>query len=776
MILNNEIMKKLRILIRSLIKKKSTSLILITGFSVSISIVLVLIAFLVNEFSVDRGYPNIDRIYRVFANENIASVREDFREYFLENYPEIEDACRYNSNQTTVTSNDVPFTGQMIATEPSFFNIFSTKFLIGSAGTSLSNPEDVVLTESFAKKVFGKEDPVGKTLIAEYKESLVVSGIIEDFPDNSSIQGDFITNSKTKIWYEGWSDGQGNNLYFFRLFCLIKNNTNVPVLEDLLTKDISSIKYSMGYPIESIDLIPFSESYFMQGIDRSLTSHANIKLIKLLLVITSVIILLAIFNYINLTTAGFTDRYKEIAIKKTIGASRRKVFFQFIFESVLVCFISFLVALLLSSFWIPLFEKFLGSNVDIKVLYEPLVMVCILIGVLIISTLSGMYPALAISGLRPINIFMKRGITKRRSFDMRGVLNIVQNAVSVTLIIALIVITRQIDYVRTKDFGFDTDKLLRVNVHWRLAEKAGIIRDRLLQEPTIKNICFSHGTPGSIYSYSFMPIDEKELKINQLTVDSSFFDVFRIPIIMGRELLLSDFGKACYINETALKTYGWNTFEGQEYQGKEIIGVVRDFHLADMYNRIEPVAIIFDSKMSVSHMTLRVDPVNIPKTIDALKKTWKEICPDYELKYQFYDEWLDSMYQSEERLATAISLFSILAILISCLGIIGIAEFSIRKRTKEIGLRKVNGARVSQVMILLNMDFIKWVFFALFIAIPCSYFILNKWLESFAYKARLSWWIFTVGGIIALIIALLTVSWQSWWAATKNPVEALRYE
>jgi putative ABC transport system permease protein len=769
-------MTRLRILIRSLIKKKSTSLIVITGFSVSISIVLVLIAFLINEFSVDKGYPNIDRIYRIFANGNKASVREDFREYFLENYPEIEDACRYNSYQTTVTSDDIPFTGQMIATDSSFFNIFSSDFIIGNASSSLSNPNDVVLTESFAMKIFGNEDPIGKTLIAEYKETLVVSGIIEDFPDNSSIQGDFITNSKTKIWYEGTSDGQGNRVNYFRLFCLTDNKANIPVLEDLLTKDISSIKYSLGYPIESISLIPFSESYFMQGLNRSQTSHANIKLIKLLLVITSVIILLAIFNYINLTTAGFTGRYKEIAVKKTIGASRQKIFLQFISESVLVCFIALLVALLLSSFWIPLFEKFLGDSINLKVLYKPSVLVSILTGVLMISILSGIYPALAISGLRPINIFMKRGITKRSTFNLRGVLNIIQNAVSVTLIIALIVITRQIDYVKTKDFGFDTDKLLGVNVHWRLADKTGIIRDKLLQEPTIKNVCFSHGTPGGIYSYSSWLVDDEQKKMNDLTVDSAFFDVFRIPIIMGRELLPSDFGKVCYINETAFETSGWDTFEGQKYHGMEIIGVVKDFHLASMYNPIEPVAVVFSSEMGISHMTLRVEPVNIPKTINALTKVWKEVCPGHELKYQFYDDWLDSMYKSEERLAAAIRLFAVLAIIISCLGIIGIAEFAIKKRTKEIGLRKVNGARISQVIVLLNIAFIRWVFLALFIAIPLSYYLLNKWLETFAYRAGLSWWIFTISGIIALFIALLTVSWQSWRAATRNPVEALRYE
>jgi putative ABC transport system permease protein len=769
-------MTKLKILIRSLTKEKSTSLILVAGFSISISIVLVLIAFLINEFSFDKGYPNIDNIYRIFANGNMASVREDFREYFLENYPEIEDVCRYNSYSSTITSNDKAFTGQMIITDSSFFNIFSTSFLTGNAHSSLNNPNDVVLTESFARKIFGNENPLGKTLIAEYKDPLVVSGLIKDIPDNSSIRGDFITNSILKIKYEGWSDGQGNNLYYSRLFCLINANANIPSLESQLTKTISSIKYSMGYPIKSINLIPFSESYFMQGINRSLTNHANIRLIKLLLIVTSVIILLAIFNYISLTTASFTDRYKEIAVKKTIGASGGRVFLQFISESVLICFISFLFALLLSSFWIPYFEEFLGVSVNLNVLYRPVTLAFIIAGILLISVISGMYPALVISKLRPINIFLKRGITRRSTFNLRSVLSIFQNAVSVTLIIALIVITRQIDYVRTKDFGFDTDKLLRVDIHWRLAQKTRIIKEKLLLEPTIKNICFSHGTPGSIYSSSTWMLDDKKINMNDLTVDSSFFDVFRIPILKGRGFLPSDYGKVCYMNEEAFKTAGLDTFEGQKYIGMEIIGIVKDFHIADLHNQIEPVAIRFSSDMGVSNMTLRIDPVNIPKTINALKETWKTICPEYELRYNFYDEWLDSMYKSEERVVAAIRLFSVLAIMISCLGLIGIAQFTIRKKTKEIGLRKVNGARVSQIMVLLNLEFIKWVLFALLIAIPCSFFILTEWLESFAYKAELSWYVFTIGGIIAILLALFTISWQSWRAATRNPVEALRYE
>jgi putative ABC transport system permease protein len=769
-------MIKLVMLIRSLFKNRTTSVITIAGFSISISMAIIMIAFLINEFSVDKGYPNINLIYRVIANNNLASVREDFREYFLHNYPSVKDACRYNSYGATVTSDDKPFRGQMIVTDSSFFNIFSSRFIIGNPLSSFSNPNDIILTESFSRKIFGEEYPIGKTLIAEYMTPLVVSGVVKDFPENSSIQGDFFTNSKVKIIYEGSSDGLGNQVNYFREFILVRAGTNISGLEKLLTQDITSIKYVVGYSIENITLVPFRKSYFIQGINRSQTAHANLKLIWLLSIISCLIVLLAVFNYINLTTASHTGRLKEIAIKKSLGASRFLIFIQFISESFLVCFISFLIALLISSLWVPFFERFLGKSINLSLLYSPVWLGWLISGILVISFISGIYPAVLISGLRPVNILMKRGGVIQNSLGLRAILNIFQYAVSVTLIIALIVISRQIEYVRTRDFGFNTSSLLRVDIHWRLAEKCHILRDKLLSVPTVENLCFSHGTPGNIRSTSSWDFQGKENIVNDLTVDSAFFKVFRIPIINGREPVQSDFNKVCYINETAFQETGWDTFEGKKYHGKEIIGLVKDFHFADMYNKIAPLVIIISSEMGVSHLTLRITSNNIPGTLNALTDIWKEVCPGYELKYQFYDEWLDSMYKGEERLSAAIRLFSILAIFIACLGIIGLAEFSIKKRTKEIGLRKVNGANIAEVMFLLNWEFIKWVVYSLMIAVPVAWFILNKWLQNFAYRTNLSWWFFVLGGLIAMIIALVTISWQSWRAATRNPVEALRYE
>jgi putative ABC transport system permease protein len=769
-------MTKLRTLFRSLIKNKITSVITIAGFSVSISMALIIIAFLIGEYSYDKSFPNLGRICRVLANDNVASVREDFRELFLEKYPSIEDACRYNNYDATVTYEDKPFNGQMIVTDTSFFNIFSTQFLIGSKNSSLVNLNDVVVTESFARKIFGEEDPMGKKLIAEYETPLVVSGIVKDFPMYSSIRGDFFTNSKLKIIYEGSSDGMGNDVNFFRMFILIKNKENISTLEKLLTGDLSSVQYKFG-SVEKINLIPFGRSYFMQGIERSQTQHSNLKLIRLLSVISAIIILLAVFNYINLITATYTGRFREIGIKKAVGATRWLIFKQFLGESFFICFISFLLALFLSSFWIPFFERFLENKINLSNLYQPLWLIRLLGCVLVISVISGFYPALSISRLKPITILMKRETAKLSSFSLRAALNIFQYAVSITLIIALIVLSRQIDYVRTKDYGFDTDKLLRVYVHWRLADKTGVIKNELLSDPSVKSVCFSHGSPGSIYlTSSWEPLGGQNEIISVLTTDSAFLKVFQIPVIKGRELLPSDFDKVCYINETAYKKTGWDSFEGKKFQRFEIIGIVKDFNFADLYNQIGPLAIPISSEMGVSNLTLRVSAENIPQTIKTLKETWRKVCPGHELKYQYYDEWLDSMYKSEERLAAAIRLFAVLAIMISCLGILGLAEFSIKRRIKEIGIRKVNGARIGEIISLLNKDFVRWVLLAFIIAVPVSWYIMNLWLKNFAYRTNLSWWIFALAGLIALGIALFTVSWQSLRAATRNPVESLRYE
>ncbi|HEX2920058.1 MAG TPA: FtsX-like permease family protein [Bacteroidales bacterium] len=761
---------------RAIFKNKVTTIIAIAGFSASISIALVIIAFIIGEYRIDKTYPHLDRIYRIIESDTKTSFREDFRDYLLNSYPAIDDACRYNNYSSTLTYENHPYTGNMIVTDTSFFNIFSVRFLAGDP-SSLSGPDDVVLTETFAKRIFGRTDPIGRTLVAEYEYPLIVKGIVKDFPKNSSIMGDYLTSSARKIICEGTSYGENKNVYYFRLFLLLKANTETVRLSEKINSDIAGITYDdPGRKAKKIEFIPFKESYFTTGLERSQTLHANIMLIRLLVIVTTAIILLAVFNYVNLSTASHTSRYKEIAIKKCTGAHNKQIFQQFMSESFILCFLSFFLALYLSTFLKPFIEKFIGSPIDTGILFLPVVLISIVGGILLLAILSGFYPAWSLSRLKPAFIISRRDALKKRPIGLRAALNIVQNAVSVALIISLFILSRQISFVSTTSLGFDTEKLLRVDIHWRIAGKAEALKNRLLASTSIKDICFTHGSPGSIYSTSSWDVNDFDGYMSELSTDTSFFNVFQVPLVIGRLPLPGDFNKVCYINETAFKTSGWETFEGHDYHGLEIIGVVSDFNFENLYSKINPLAIRLTSDMGISHMSLRISNNDIPATIKILKETWGEVFPDHELKYQFYDEWLDSMYKSEEKLSAAIGFFAVFAIIISCLGIFGMAEFTIRRRIKEIGIRKVNGSKTTEILLLLNKDIVKWSLIGFFISAVPIWFVMNKWLQTFAFHTDAEWWIFVIAGFLSAFISLVTVSWQSIRAATKNPVEALRYE
>jgi putative ABC transport system permease protein len=339
------------------------------------------------------------------------------------------------------------------------------------------------------------------------------------------------------------------------------------------------------------------------------------------------------------------------------------------------------------------------------------------------------------------------------------------------------VITRQVKYAKNLDFGFETEQLIKIPVHWKAADKVDVLKERLNSFPGVESSCFTHGTPGGIYSYSQSDEQNKtnELgKVSNISSDYSFVETFGLKILEGRNFYEGDKNNVCLINKTAMQQAGWESFEGKQMFGFEVVGLLNDFHYESLYNKIG--ALMVTNQRDVSHFNIRIRPENMSHTLLDIEKGFKEVLPDYEFSFQFYDDYLDSMYQQEEKRADSIRVIVIIAILISCVGLIGLVEFSTKRRIKEIGIRKVNGARISEIMAMLNKDFVKWVAIAFVIATPIAYYTMNKWLESFAYKTELSWWIFALAGLLALGIALLTVSFQSWKAATRNPVEALRYE
>jgi putative ABC transport system permease protein len=760
-------MKPFKLYFRNMLKNKVFSTITIGSFAVSIAVIIVLASFLVSEFSYDSHIKNIDRIYRIKASENKAFVPEKSRDLLLSQIPGIEAASNYIIGQEPVVYNGNNFDVKIINSDEGLFSVLSIEFIIGRPDGIFGDKNNVVITNSLSKKIFGNENPIGKILKVSHREDVRVAAVINDFPEKSSLSGDLICSADLRIRYS--QNCYENCSYLYSTLILLKPGISDNEVSKKLTAIIPKIHKKDN---NQYSLLPYKNAYFDTSLDNDTLSHANVKLLQLLAWLTVVLLFLAVFNYINLSVAQSTNRFKEFGIKHTLGASRAKVFAQFIREAFLTTLAATFFAIIIAGLIHPLFVTIFGKAFSIySILASPwsiLTSISTLVG---IATVSSVYPAYMATKVQAKDLLQRRLNAKTRGFDLRKSLIITQFAATIAIMVSLIVITKQIDYAKTMDLGFKTEQLVRIPIHWQAANKADVLKNTLNSIPGVKNSCYSHGTPGSIYMHSWNDIFEN---VSIITSDYSFAETLGITIIEGRNFSEGEKTNVCLINKSAMKQAGWDSFEGKEIFGRKVVGVIDDFHYENLYNKIG--VLMIENGKSISHFTVRILPGNTAKTLAAIEKGFKKILPEYGFSFQFYDEYFDSMYKQDEKRADSIRIISIIAILISCIGLIGLVEFSTKSRTKEIGIRKVNGAKISELMAMLNTDFVTWVAIAFIIACPIAWYAMNKWLESFAYKTELSWWIFALAGAMALGIALLTVSWQSWRAATRNPVEALRYE
>ena len=761
-------MNNFKFYLRSLLRNKVFSTITIGSFAVSIAVIILLTSFLISEFGYDSHLKNVERIYRIKASENEASVPEQARELLLNNIPEIEAVSNFMIGSEPVVYNGTNFNANVINSDEGLFSILPIEFVLGNPKGIFGDKKNVVITESLSKRIFGTENPVGKNLNISYREDVQVVAVIKDFPEKSTLSGDLICSTNLKIRHSG-SCINNKCTDFYKSLVLLKPGVSAETVSGKLTPLMPRFHEK---DINEYSLIPYKNVYFDTSLSHDDLTHANIKLVRLLGWLTFVLLLLSVFNYINLSVAHNANRLKELGIKQTLGARNLNVFIQFIGEAFFTTLAASFAALLIAWLIQPLFVKLFGKGFPgFSIISSPgLILACLatLAGIAIISAA---YPAWVATKVQAKDLLQKKGYTKAGGFDLRKSLNIIQFAASIVILVSLMVITRQVKYAKNLDFGFSTEQLIKIPVHWKAADKIDVLKERLNSIPGVESSCFTHGTPGGIYSYN--QTDELG-KVSNISSDYSFVGTFGLKIISGRNFYESDKNNVCLINKTAMQQAGWKSFEGKNMFGFEVVGLLDDFHYESLYNKIG--ALMITNARDVSHFNVRIRPQNLAQTLQEVEKGFKEVLPDYGFSFQFYDDYLDSMYQQEEKRADSIRVIAIIAILISCVGLIGLVEFSTKRRIKEIGIRKVNGARISEVMTMLNKDFVRWVAIAFVIATPIAYYAMNKWLESFAYKTDLSWWIFAFAGLLALGIALLTVSWQSWRAATRNPVEALRYE
>jgi len=760
-------MKKLKIYYRTLARNWVFSVISIGGFSLSLAVVILLTAFIRSERQYDRAIPELDHIYRILGENNSAYIPEQARDRILSDYPQVVAATKCNNGSDAVLYNQENFNVSIVHTDSGFFSVFSVPVISGMRSGWFKDPHQAVLTESCAKKIFGSEDPIGKVLNISHREDLEVVAVVKDLPEKSSLEGEMFCSAELRLRYSLTSHNE-SEAYLYNIYLRFQPGNGPGILQDKLTALIHPF---MEWKDVDYRLQPFQEVYFDITSHDNL-DHANVKLIRLLGWLTLIILFLAVFNYINLTIAQSTGRLHELGVKQVFGADRSFLIRQFMNEAflqiILALFLAFGLALLMK----PLVSDILGKKIELlMVLENSMALIEMLLGLVLIALISGIYPALAILRLQPKQMLINQPITTGRSFDIRRVLTMIQFTAMVALIISLITLLKQIRYVQDMDMGYNTEWLVRIPVHYQIQDKAPVLLQEISQMASVKTVCGSTGTPGEIWS----EYENDKVRTSQITADYRFVETFGLEMIYGRNFFEAESTEVCLVNRSLLNDLGgWDSAENKSLFGGRVVGAFEDFHYQDLYTPIGNLQIKRGTE--VSHIVIRFYPGDIAASVKQVEHIFREEASGFAFSYEFYDDWLEARYIQEEKRAASIRLLSVIAVLLSCMGLFGMAQYTARRRMREIGIRKVNGASSGSIVRILNLAFLKWIIPGIVAGIPLGWYFMHRWLSSFAYRTRLDWWIFLAASLVAILVALLTISWQTWRAARRNPVESLRYE
>ncbi len=763
--------------IRSITKRKLFSFINITGLGLAIAFMILIGQYLYHEYSYNQNFQNSDNIYRL-AEFDYKSYNLDYRikDQILEKIPGVKDVCLLNHFSVEANTFDKVFKIEnMITVDNNFFDMFYVSFVSGNRETALNSMDDVIITETLSKKIFGTTDAIGKILRLNHEYDFLVTGIVRDLPENLSFRADLFVSAENSInkrlYYRMISAGETRNKVLFNVFVEINKHANLLNIENQIAS--LNLTNNFLYP-KQVKLTPLNSNYFNSEYQDYDLEHGNSGLIKLFLFIGLIILLLAIINFVNLGTAAYKYRMIEIGIKKCMGLGRSALIRQLLSESLYTCILAALVGIILAEALLPYFNQFIDKPIALKIFSDPTFSILFILFVLFLSLLNGFLPALILSNISPIQIFRSNEFLKGAGKSYRSFLTSIQFSIAIILIMGLIVITKQIDFVKHKDLGFKTDKLIYLKIHYSLENRANTLYNKLKLYHGITSITKTFGIPGAINVSGNGNMGSYDGEYKLMVIDSLTLKTFGFKIKHGRELFPGE-NELRLVNETAFKKLGINDFNDKKTGELKIAGVVADFNYSPLYNNTEPLVLVYNSNYSADNITMRVS-YPISEAIDYIKNTWEQVCPDYPIEFGFYDEYFASMYKKEENLAALVSLFSILAIVISCMGIFGLSVFQSEQKIKEIGIRKVLGSSVLEIILLLIKDFIKWVIIANLLAFPIGYYLLSLWLEDFAYRIEISWWMFVLSGGIALAIAIATVSMQAIKAAIANPVDSLRNE
>jgi putative ABC transport system permease protein len=799
-----------KIALRSLLRNKTFTLINISGLAIGLATCLLIMLFVQNELSYDRFNEKADRIVRVVFRGAVqgekmkeANVMPPVAQTMQKDYPEVQQATRLRkAGFPRISIGDKTFKDDAFAyVDSNFFQVFTLPFLKGDPRTALLDPNSIVISETLAKKYFGKEDPIGRTLhFKDMNADLKITGLMRDIPSNSHFHFDIfgsmgrLPESRDPSWM--------TSEYF--TYLVLPEGYDYKKLQakmsDIMQKYAGSqVEKAFGMPYTQflkkgndlgLFLQPLTDIHLHSDLNLELEAGSDIRYVYIFSVVALFMLVIACINFMNLSTAGASKRAREVGIRKVMGSLRIQLVRQFLLESILIAAVGLLLSIVLVYWTIPFFNNLSGKNLSLNLLHNSWLIPGLILFGLLTGFFAGSYPAFYLSSFNPVTVLKGKFSSNKTSVRLRSGLVVFQFLISIVLIVSTTVVYKQLSYIQNEKLGYDKNQVLIVEQSYWLGKDQDAYKQKLLQDPRVVSVSGSGYLPaGYSYNNNFMVYPENKsdqlVKTLRYDVDYTYIPTLGMELAAGRNFSQT-FGTdslGLIINEEAAKAFGWgmNALGHQvtypDNDGKKVtfhvIGVVKDFHFKSLHEPISPLVMVL--ARNFDNIIVKTKTKDIPGLLATMKKEWTSLA-DMPFTYSFLDERYENTYNAEKKLGWILGIFSGLTIFVACLGLFGLATFTAEQRVKEIGIRKVLGATVSSIVTLLSKDFLKLVFIAFVIATPVSWYLMNRWLQDFAYKINISVWIFIIAAVLAIAITLVTVSFRAVKAAVNNPVDSLRNE
>lgn len=792
---------------RNLWKNKVYSTINVIGLSIGMAACIAILLFVFYERSFDKFHSkNIYRLNEVqkfegmVAAQKVALSMYPMAPTLKAEFPEIKNYSRINGagNMPLNYGEKKIYVDRVCFVDSTFLQIFDFKLLQGDRNTALEKPNSIVITKEIAESFFGKENPIGKTLTSYRRDTttLIVTGVLENVPQNSQLQFKGLIPFRT-IERPQWMDNWGGN--WLNTYLEIAPNTNIAALEKKFPDYLKRHMSDDGWKSYELFLLPLSEvhggasdigldSFNYQQFDKGYT--------KIFFIIALVVLLIACVNFMNLSTARSAERAREVGVRKSIGAFRWQLSMQFIGESIMMAFIALFFAIILVKLFLPAIENLSQRELDFPIFTNWKLILSLLAGTIGLGVISGLYPSVYLSSFKPVKVLKGSVQTGRSKSMLRNVLVVTQFASAIFLIIATTFALRQLNFMKNRPTGFDREQVVNIPLNQGTDRKYQLLKKELLQNSLVSGVTASQDVLGSHLDQSGIGFKgdgpERQLTSTRLIVDADYLNLYKIQLAEGKNFSSdsSANGREYIINESLAKELlkdntkaDFTSLIGKRFgfdsSGQlvgQIVGVAKDFNFNSLHHKIETMFMFNQAQWGLNTMSVKINGSRAKDALTYIESVWKKINPGIPYEYKFLDDHFKDVYRADSQISTIVGALAMLAIIISCLGLFGLASYAAEKRVKEVGIRKVLGASLQHIVFKLSKDFLKYVLIAALIALPLSWFAINKWLQDYAYRVEISWWIFLVAVVLALVIALITISFQAIKAAIANPIKSLRTE